>query len=80
MPGLRLPRKIAEGPGAAGWDVAYASDLTEGLNARLLKPNEIQDERLIASLVLQARPDVVIVPGWFNPAYRALAKNQSSNP
>ncbi|HEY5956601.1 MAG TPA: glycosyltransferase family 4 protein [Polyangiaceae bacterium] len=42
---------------------------------RLLDESERQDGALIASLVLEHRPDVVVIPGWFHPPYVALARN-----
>lgn len=58
-----------------GGVIAFKDDLVEGLPARLLKPNEQQDAALIRSLVLEGKPDVVVIPGWANPAYLALARD-----
>jgi glycosyltransferase involved in cell wall biosynthesis len=65
---------IAYEAGAEGWDVSYKTDLLDGLNHRLLKRTQTRDAELFRSLVTEFRPDVVIVPGWFNPAYRDLVR------
>jgi len=64
---------LAYEAGAEGWDVSYKADLLDGLNHRLLKGRETRDGELVRSFVTQFKPDAVVVPGWFNPAYQDLA-------
>ena len=52
----------------------FDSRLVEGLACRLLSPAERADYDCVRSVVLNHRPDVVIVPGWAIPAYRRLAR------
>src|SRR5881394_1301074 len=51
----------------------FKDDLVAGLPARLLSDLEQRDVNLVRSLVLDARPDVLVIPGWSSPAYQAAA-------
>src|SRR5689334_19187053 len=53
-------------------DQSFPTELLKGLNVRLLTFEERSDKALIRSVVTAHKPDVVVVPGWFSPAYRQL--------
>jgi glycosyltransferase involved in cell wall biosynthesis len=53
--------------------IAFEDDLVRGLPCRLLSEEEQADEPLVRSLVLAAKPDVVVIPGWFHQPYVKLA-------
>ena len=57
---------------ASGTQAAFKDDVVTGLDVRLLSPSEQQDAALILAHATQLKPDVIVVPGWFHPAYRAL--------
>jgi glycosyltransferase involved in cell wall biosynthesis len=68
-PGVEL-RIIAFVPRAAGTEVNFDNNIVAGLNCRLLGGDEIFDEKLIGDLVVEHKPDAVILPGWFHAPYR----------
>lgn len=51
----------------------FGRELLADLNCRMLSPEELANEALVRSIVLEHRPDVVYVAGWGTPAYRSLA-------
>jgi len=51
----------------------FADSTVEGLDCRLLNPDERDDAALIKRLVQERQPDVLVLCGWKQPAYRALA-------
>jgi glycosyltransferase involved in cell wall biosynthesis len=57
----------------ATWQADFDPALLSGIDCRLLSPAERADGELVRDLVLDKQPDVVVLPGWFYPAYRALA-------
>jgi glycosyltransferase involved in cell wall biosynthesis len=59
--------------------IAFEDSLVQGLPARLLTPAEQSDTSLIRSLVLEHKPDIVVIPGWFHEPYLALARDGSLN-
>jgi glycosyltransferase involved in cell wall biosynthesis len=75
-------RALAQRPGVEVRVLAYrsgdkeanfADDLVAGLNVRLLDERERGDANLIRSMVVDAKPDVLVLSGWSSDAYRALA-------
>jgi glycosyltransferase involved in cell wall biosynthesis len=50
----------------------FHADLVRGLPCRLLDEQERNDAARVAALVIEQRPDVVHIPGWFLPAFRRL--------
>src|SRR5437667_12329714 len=50
----------------------YDSAITQGLNIELLPKEELFDVERVAKIVSAHKPDVVFLPGWFNPAFNAL--------
>ncbi len=77
-------RELARQPGIELFVVAYQSDgklanspfdnaMMSGLACRLLSPQEREDAGVVRSVVIEQKPDVVIVPGWRLPAYMRLA-------
>jgi hypothetical protein len=54
-------------------DVAFGDEVMRGLNVRYLDERERADIALVSRHVIDARPDVLVIPGWSLPAYRALA-------
>jgi glycosyltransferase involved in cell wall biosynthesis len=53
--------------------IAFDNELVRGLPCRLLSEREQNDERLVRDLVLEQKPDVVVIPGWFIDSYVKLA-------
>jgi glycosyltransferase involved in cell wall biosynthesis len=51
---------------------SFAQELTRGLKCRLLTTAERSDDRLVANLIAQTRPQVVYLSGWYVPAYRKV--------
>jgi glycosyltransferase involved in cell wall biosynthesis len=70
VPGIDL-RLIAHVAPGGTFDAA----LVEGLNVRLLAGDERDDVDLIASLVREREPDLLYLTGWFNAAYRTIARS-----
>src|SRR5688500_7287116 len=75
-------RALAQRPGVEVDVLAFRSgdkeanfrdDVVAGLKVRLLDERERADASLIRSIVIDARPDVLVLPGWAYDAYRALA-------
>ena len=64
----------------AGTQAAFKDDVVAGLDVRLLSPSEQHDAATILSHLVQKKPDVVVVPGWFHDAYRAWSLRHSSRP
>lgn len=54
--------------------IGFESGLTAGLNVDLLNPEARSDTAVILERVVAHEPDLVVVPGWFWPPYRAVAK------
>lgn len=52
---------------------SFSDALVSGINVRLLDERERGDATLIRSLVVDSRPDVLVLSGWAHDAYRALA-------
>lgn len=52
--------------------VDYRADVMAGLRSRLLDERERGDARLIADLVGQEAPDLLVISGWSEPGYRPL--------
>jgi glycosyltransferase involved in cell wall biosynthesis len=55
--------------------IAFEDSLVQGLPARLLTPAEQNDASLIHSLVLEQKPDIIVIPGWFHEPYVMLARD-----
>jgi glycosyltransferase involved in cell wall biosynthesis len=51
----------------------FRDDVVAGLNVRLLDERERADANLIRAIVTDAKPDVLVLPGWSSDPYRALA-------
>ena len=75
-------RALSQRPGVEVSVLAYRSgdkeanfrdDVVAGLKVRLLDERERVDANLIRSIVVDAKPDVLVLPGWASDAYRGLA-------
>ena len=53
---------------------AFDESIVEGLNCRLLAQDERNDLSIIESEIRSFQPDVLVVPGWVNPAYTACVQ------
>ncbi|NBV45157.1 MAG: glycosyltransferase [Planctomycetia bacterium] len=71
-PGIDL-EVIAWADEHATSDTAFDAGLLSGIRHRLLGPGERDDGPLVERLVLERRPDAVLVCGWGFPAYRRLS-------
>src|SRR5690349_19946149 len=58
-----------------GGSIAFEDSLVQGLPARLLTPAEQTDTTLARSLVVEHKPDIVVIPGWFHEPYVSLARD-----
>jgi len=74
VPGLELLVIGRSGSTQERAEAPYSSDIMAGVPHRAVSENEMADERLVASIVADARPDVVVLPGWGIPAYRKLTR------
>ncbi|MCB0207754.1 MAG: glycosyltransferase family 4 protein [Anaerolineae bacterium] len=54
-------------------ETAFADRLMDGIPHRLLDVAERGQTNLVKQIVLEQKPDVVVLCGWFHPPYRALA-------
>jgi len=52
--------------------VAFNSDIMDGVPSRLLVESERSDPRLVEEIVTALKPDVLLISGWSEPAYRPL--------
>lgn len=55
-------------------DTAFADNVVEGIPCHLLSPTEAADVDLIRSIVLEKRPQILVVPGWLHRPYVQLAQ------
>jgi glycosyltransferase involved in cell wall biosynthesis len=68
--------KVSVVAGSAGSVVAenrFGDDLVAGLDAEILDAESFGSQVRVADAVLAHKPDVVLIPGWLNPAFSALA-------
>lgn len=65
---------IAPGPAATSTS-PFTGDLVRDLPCTLLDEKHLQDAARVAALVIEQKPDVVHVPGWFVPAFRRLPEH-----
>lgn len=65
---------IALGPGGSSTS-PFDGGLVAGLPCRLLDETERRDAARVAALVVEQKPDVVHIPGWFLPAFRRLVRH-----
>lgn len=58
--------------GTKGYPVAFSDEIMAGVQHRLLAEHEVDDERLVQSIVREQRPDWLMISGWSHPIYRQL--------
>ncbi|MDB5328115.1 MAG: rfaG, partial [Phycisphaerales bacterium] len=76
-------RALAAVPGVELFVLGFESDpvapfdtrLLGEVRHRLLSETDRQNADLTKQLVVDEKPDVMLMSGWFHPAYRALAKD-----
>lgn len=56
-------------------ETAFSSDLMEGLHWIPLDEASRFDDRVITSHIDKIKPNVLVVAGWLNPAYRRIVKS-----
>jgi glycosyltransferase involved in cell wall biosynthesis len=54
-------------------DTAFDDNVVSGLNVRFLDESERANATALAKIVVEAKPDILVISGWSSPAYRALA-------
>jgi glycosyltransferase involved in cell wall biosynthesis len=64
---------VARKPQDVGSMAPFADNLMMGLNYRFISDDETVDPTMVASLVESLNPDVIMIAGWFLPAYVRLA-------
>ena len=57
-------------------DIVFDASVMSGVDHRLLNPSEQNDTQLISRLVWEQEPDVLVLPGWLSPSYRALSRDK----
>ena len=62
---------------AKGTDTPFDEALMAGLPHRLLSPSERESFAIVKSIVIEQRPDVLVIPGWYFDAYTRLAFDSS---
>ena len=63
---------IAFRSGAPTTNAAFSDSVVAGLDCRLLDSDERHDATLVATLVRERRPDLLVLCGWFHPPYVRL--------
>ena len=53
----------------------FGKELLGGIRCELLTASQMTNTHQVAAAVQKLQPDVVVISGWFNPAYRVLAAN-----
>lgn len=61
--------------GAGEKNIAFDDQILRGLKYQLLSREDARERERVARHVVESKPDVVVISGWFNPAYRALRAN-----
>jgi glycosyltransferase involved in cell wall biosynthesis len=69
------PRFLAFASGRANSGAKFRDDIVAGLPCTLLESTEKQDAEHIVQLALEQRPEVIVLCGWFHPAYRRLVQD-----
>src|SRR5438552_17129488 len=64
---------IAYEVGAGERNIAFSTSVMRGIDHQLLKMEQAQDAKYVADLVSRQKADAIVLPGWFNQAYAALA-------
>src|ERR1051325_3310929 len=75
VPGLELMVLGRGGSAQERAEAPYSADVMAGGPHRTLSDSKMADARLVASLVANERPDVVVLTGWAIPAYRKLLRS-----
>src|SRR5689334_2985955 len=57
-------------PSVMATDAPFDRKILSGLPADVLGPEYLDDARHVARIVTAHRPDVVVIPGWYIPAFR----------
>ena len=57
-------------------NAAFAPAVVSGLHCELVNHNQRDDADFIAARVIEAKPDVVMIPGWLHRPYSALAREK----
>lgn len=70
----RVNLRVLAFAGEAG-SAPFAAGLMEGIDATLLDAEKKEDGAYVAELVTGAKPDVVVLCGWFHKPYTALVKH-----
>lgn len=60
-------------------ETAFSNNLLKEVPSYLLDIDERNDFKKILNLVLEQKPDVIYLPGWFHKPYRKLAFTQQLN-
>ena len=60
---------LAYRSGQRGTNAKFNDDVMKGLDCTLLDADERGDSQFIIDKVKSLKPDVLVVPGWINPAY-----------
>lgn len=55
-----------------GEDAPFQAEVMQGIPHRVLNTEERNDERLIQRLVVEQKPDLLVLSGWFHEPYRRL--------
>jgi hypothetical protein len=55
--------------------IAFNDELVRGLPCTLMSEGEQNDVQHVRSLVADAKPDIVVIPGWFHEPYLQLARD-----
>jgi glycosyltransferase involved in cell wall biosynthesis len=63
---------IAFQVGAGEKHIAFSESILQGIQHELLSKVDAENPAVIFELVLKQKPDVVVLPGWFNAAYTAM--------
>ena len=70
-PGIDL--RLVLFPTVGNANAPFRADLAEGLPADLLEEKHTADVERVVSLVAAHSPQIVVIPGWVVPSFKALA-------
>lgn len=65
--------------GTAQRHVAFEDSLLDGVDCAVLRPEHHMNPARVVSIVVEQKPDIVVLSGWSNPAYVRLPFHRALN-
>ena len=73
-PGIELSI-IAESSASPVSQIAFPESMLAGLDHQMLPQSDIRNTAILKERLLQLHPDIIVLCGWANPAFRAIARD-----